>query len=246
MQDTNGKENIEISVVIPCLNEEETLGNVLEKVLLVLSKMGVASEVIISDNSSTDGSIEIAEKYKVKVVNVLQRGYGKALNAGIHEAQGKYIIFGDADGSYDFSYIPDFFTLLKKGNDMVIGSRMRGNMEKNAMPFLHKYIGTPILTFLINSIYGLRITDCNSGMRGLRQSVYKDLDLHSSGMEYISEMTIKASFLNLAIYEFPMNFFRDKRSKPPHLRTWRDGIRNLKIIFYYIPKRLSFLLQKRI
>lgn len=243
MQDVKDPENIQVSVVIPCLNEEETLQNVLGRVSQALSELGVSSEIILADNGSHDQSVEIAKTYATRIVHVKEKGYGSALHAGINEAQGEYVIFGDADASYDFSYIPRFFALLEEGNDLVIGSRMTGVMEQGAMPLLHRYVGTPILTLLINSIYGLHISDSNSGMRGLRASAYKQLSLKSDGMEYVSEMLIRASFLRMKIAEFPMDFFKDKRSKPPHLRTWRDGMRNMIEILSHIPERLSLFLK---
>lgn len=226
-----------LSIVIPCLNEEETIGFVLENVQNALETLHISSEILLSDNGSLDKSVEIAKEYGVRVISVKKRGYGNTLHTAILAAKGEYIIYADGDGSYDFSYLPKIYQLLKEGNDLVIGSRMRGKMEEGAMPFLHRYIGTPFLTFLINVFYGTKLSDSNSGMRGLRRDMYSCLDMKSEGMEYSSEILIKAQLLHLSLCEFPMNFYKDKRSKKPHLRPLRDGVRHLSVIFSCFLKR---------
>ena len=189
----------------------------------------------MSDNGSNDGSVEIANNLGARVVPCSRKGYGNALKSGLSSAAGKYLIMGDADDSYNFAEIDDFIEHLRKGNDIVIGTRLRGRIEKGAMPFLHRYLGTPVLTFIINMLFATKISDCNCGMRGIRKDAFEKLNLESSGMEFASEMIIKAGILKLKIKEIPITFYKDKRGRSPHLNTWRDGWRHLKFILLYAP-----------
>ena len=225
---------MDISVILPCLNEEESLPFVLEQIRETLSALPHTFEIIVADNNSTDGSVQIAEKYGARIIHVSKKGYGSTLSAGIRAAQGNYIIFADADGSYDFTYIPTCLTYLMEGYDMVSGSRLRGTIEQDAMPPLHRYIGTPLLTFLINTFFGTNITDSNSGLKGLTKKVATQMIFKSEGMEFISEIVLQAALHKFTIKEFPIHFYKDKRTRKPHLRTWRDGLRNLSLILYYV------------
>lgn len=225
----------EVSIIIPCLNEEKTLPIVIKKGLDSLKRLGINGEVVVSDNGSTDNSIKIAEKNGARVIKCPKKGYGNALISGFENAYGKYLIMGDADDSYNFSEIDNFVKYLREGNDIVIGTRLRGKIEKGAMPFLHRYLGTPILTFILNLFFGTKISDCNCGMRGLTKESFKKLHLQSSGMEFASEMIIKVGILKLKIKEIPITLYKDKRDRPPHLNTWRDGWRHLKFMLLYAP-----------
>lgn len=227
-----------LSIVIPCLNEEQTLGLVVKKAKASLKRLGIEGEVIVADNGSTDRSIEIAEGLGARVVHVPQRGYGCALIAGMQAAQGKYLMMGDADDSYNFEEIDPFMEEIEKGYDLVMSTRLKGRIEPGAMPFLHRYLGTPVLTFLLNRLFKLRISDCNSGMRCLTKEAFERMQLSSHGMEFASEMLIKAGLLHLKIKEIPITLYKDKRNRPPHLNTWRDGWRHLKFMFLYSPKYL--------
>jgi len=218
---------MELSIVIPCLNEKDTIGLVVQKAMTSLQKLGLQGEVLVSDNGSNDGSVQIANNLGARVVPCSRKGYGNALKSGLSSAAGKYLIMGDADDSYNFAEIDDFIKYLQKDNDIVIGTRLRGKIEKGAMPFLHRYLGTPVLTFIINMLFGTKISDCNCGMRGVRKDAFEKLNLESSGMEFASEMIIKAGILKLKIKEIPISFYRDKRNRSPHLNTWRDGWRHL-------------------
>jgi len=226
---------MELSIVIPCLNEKDTIGLVVQKAMTSLQKLGLQGEVLVSDNGSNDGSVQIANNLGARVVPCSRKGYGNALKSGLSSAAGKYLIMGDADDSYNFAEIDDFIKYLQKDNDIVIGTRLRGKIEKGAMPFLHRYLGTPVLTFIINMLFATKISDCNCGMRGIRKDAFEKLNLESSGMEFASEMIIKAGILKLKIKEIPISFYRDKRNRSPHLNTWRDGWRHLKFILLYAP-----------
>lgn len=229
---------MELSIIIPCLNEEKTLPIVIEKSKNSIRKLGIEGEVIIADNGSVDSSVEIARKMGVNVVQVLKKGYGNALIGGMLEAQGKFLLMGDADDSYNFAEIDDFLKYIKNGYDIVIGTRLKGKIESGAMPFLHRYLGTPVLTFILNLLFKLKISDCNCGMRCLTKKAFNEMKLCSSGMEFASEMLIKAGLLKLRIKEIPITLYKDKRDEAPHLNTWRDGWRHLKFMFIYSPTHL--------
>ncbi len=227
---------MELTILLPCLNEEKTLANVIQEIKDELNKLKVKSEILVIDNGSNDNSLEIAHKFNVRVVKEKQRGYGAALKTGIKSAKGKYIIFGDCDSSYSFKYINSFYQELKKGNDLVIGNRFLGQMEKGAMPFSHKYIGTPLISFLGRKFYKINVNDFNCGLRGLNKGSISKVTFNSNGMEFASEMLIKIKKANLKIEEIPIDFFKDKRGKKSHLNTIRDGIRHMKVIFRELGK----------
>ncbi len=232
---------IELSIVIPCLNEEKTLPIVINKCFNTLKRLGINGEVIVADNGSTDSSVQIAESLGARVVHVPKRGYGNALIGGMSAARGKYIIIGDADDSYNFEEIDDFIKHIREDHNIVIGTRLKGNIEKGAMPFLHRYLGTPVLTFVLNRLFKPGISDCNCGMRCLTKDSFDRLKLESPGMEFASEMMIKAGLLKMKIKEIPITLYKDKREKRPHLNTWRDGWRHLKFMFLYSPTYLFIL-----
>lgn len=229
------KDDVEFSVVIPCLNEEKTLPIVIKKALGSFERLKIKGEVVVSDNGSTDKSVEIAEELGARVIHCPEKGYGNALRCGFSGAYGKYLIFGDADDSYDFSDLKGFVHYLRKGYDMVIGTRIKGRIEEGAMPFLHRYLGTPVLTFVLNLFFGTKISDCNCGMRGLTKKAFEKMELTSGGMEFASEMVIKTGILKMKVKEIPITLYRDKRGRPPHLNTWRDGWRHLRFMLLYAP-----------
>ena len=231
----------EVSVVIPCLDEAKSIGICVEKALTAFRGAGLRGEVVVADNGSTDGSIEIAEKLGARVVHVQQRGYGLALRAGIAAAHGAFIVMGDADDSYDFSEVPRFVEMWRKGNDVVMGNRFRGEIKPGAMPWHHKYIGNPGLSSLLNLFFGAGIGDSHCGMRGFTRAVYERMDLRSTGMEFASEFVIKAAQLGAKIAEIPITLWPDKRGRPPHLRSFRDGWRHLRFMLLYAPNWLFVL-----
>jgi glycosyltransferase involved in cell wall biosynthesis len=231
-------ETIEVSVVMPCLNEAETLETCIVKAQRALEEARIAGEVVIADNGSTDGSVEIAERLGARVVNVRARGYGNALMGGIAAARGEYVVMGDADDSYDFSHVPRFVEQLRKGADVVMGNRFRGGIQKNAMPALHRYLGNPGLTRLGRLFFHSPVGDFYCGLRGFRKDAYERMGLRTTGMEFATEMVVKATLLHLRIAEVPTTLAPDGRSRPPHLRTWRDGWRTLRFFLLYSPRWL--------
>lgn len=220
----------ELTILIPALNEEKTIEIVIKKAQKWLNDRNIDGEILIANNGSTDNTKEIALKNGARVIDVEQKGYGSALISGIENSKGKYIIFGDADDSYNFLEIDGMYDKLKDGNDIVIGNRYAGKMEKGSMKFSHKFIGTPILSFLIRKKFKLNLNDINCGLRGIKKEAIIKLNCKSSGMEFASEMLIKAAKAKLKIEEIPINFYKDKRNSKPHLKTLQDGIRHLKII----------------
>jgi glycosyltransferase involved in cell wall biosynthesis len=232
---------MEISVVIPCLNEVNSLAFCLDKAVNAFREAGLAGEVVVADNGSTDGSIELAEAHGARVVRVAQRGYGAALRAGIAAARGQFIIMGDADDSYDFKDVPRFVEKLREGYEMVMGNRFRGGIKPGAMPPLHRYFGNPGLTALLNLLFGAGIGDSYCGMRGFTRALYDRLDVRSTGMEFALEMIIKASQIGARITEIPIVLWPDKRGRAPHLRSFRDGWRSLRFMLLYAPNWLFLL-----
>ncbi|EMY69443.1 glycosyltransferase family 2 protein [Leptospira vanthielii] len=229
-----------ISFVIPCLNEERTLPYVLEKLVKVKKenskKMDI--EILVSDNGSTDRSISIAKEFGVRVAPAKERGYGAALDSGIRNAKGDIIVFADADDTYDFLEAPALILKLVEGNyDMVIGSRLDGEIHKGAMPFLHRYLGTPVINWIINLLYSkkFKIRDSNSGFRCFRKDKYLSWDIKSKGMEFASELLIKALIHDSKMEHVPISLYPDKEGRIPHLKTWRDGMRHLLRILFYGP-----------
>jgi glycosyltransferase involved in cell wall biosynthesis len=231
-------EPLELSVVMPCLNEAETLETCIRKAQSAIENAGIASEIIVADNGSTDGSIEIAERLGVRVVRVSAKGYGHALMGGIAAASGKFVVMGDADDSYDFGHVPRFVEKLRDGADLVMGNRFRGGILKNAMPPLHQYLGNPALTRIGRLFFGSPVGDFYCGLRGFRKEAYDALGLRTTGMEFATEMVVKATLLRMKIVEVPTTLSPDGRSRPPHLRTWRDGWRTLRFFLLYSPRWL--------
>lgn len=229
-----------ISVVIPCLNEESTLPFVLEKLEKLRSTelRDRSVEVIVSDNGSHDRSIEIAQRYGAKVVHCKERGYGAALKFGIVHASNEVVVFADADNTYDFLDVPRLVEKVDDGFDLAIGSRIRGKIEPGAMPWLHRYVGTPLLNFLINSLYSnwhTQITDCNSGFRAFKKETFLAWNVQSAGMEFASEMLVKALTVKARIGEVPITLSSPNMKRTPHLKTWRDGMRHLLQILLEAP-----------
>jgi len=233
--------NVEVSVVIPCLNEANSVGICVSKAMQAFRASGLRGEVIVADNGSTDGSIEIAEKLGARVVRVEARGYGSALRAGITAARGAFIVMGDADDSYDFSEVPRFVEKWRQGHDVVMGNRFRGEIKPGAMPWHHKYVGNPVLSTFLNLLFRAGIGDSHCGMRGFTRAVYEQMDLRSTGMEFASEFVIKATQLGANMSEIPITLWPDKRGRPPHLRSFRDGWRHLRFMLLYAPNWLFLL-----
>jgi len=229
---------LEVSVIMPCLNEAETLATCIIKAQQALQENKIQGEVIVADNGSTDGSQAIAIHLGARVVPVPARGYGHALMGGIAAAQGRFIIMGDADDSYDFANIMPFLTKLREGHDLVMGNRFAGGIKPGAMPLLHKYLGNPILTGIGRLFFHCPIGDFHCGLRGFKQSSVLKMDLQTTGMEFASEMVVKATLMHMRIAEVPITLSPDGRSRPPHLRTWRDGWRHLRFLLLYSPRWL--------
>jgi hypothetical protein len=225
----------EVSIVMPCLNEARTVGICVGKAVAALEKLGVRGEVIVADNGSTDGSQDIATAKGARVVNATRRGYGSALQAGIASARGSYVIMGDADDSYDFGNIEPFVTRLRAGDELVMGNRFKGGIKPGAMPWLHRYIGNPILTGILNLFFRTPIGDAHCGLRGFRKDAYERLGLTTTGMEFASEMVVKASLNHQKISEVPIILYPDGRDRPPHLRSFRDGWRHLRFLLLLCP-----------
>jgi glycosyltransferase involved in cell wall biosynthesis len=223
---------------MPCLNEAATVADCVRQARDALAKYAITGEVIVADNGSTDGSRELAAAAGARVVPVSMRGYGSALLTGIASARGEYVVMGDADGSYDFMAIAAFLAKLREGYDLVMGNRFKGGVAEGAMPFLHRYLGNPVLSFLGRLFFSSEVGDFHSGLRGFRRSPILALDLRTTGMEFASEMVVKASVEGLRIAEVPVTLSPDKRDRPPHLRTWRDGWRHLRFLLLYSPRWL--------
>jgi glycosyltransferase involved in cell wall biosynthesis len=228
----------ELTIVLPCLDEAETLAICIRKAYAVLRENGIFGEVIVADNGSTDGSPQIAVAGGARVIHVDTRGYGAALNAGILAACGRYVLVADADDSYEFSHVPRFLAELRNGASLVVGNRFLGGIEPGAMPPLHKYLGNPALSFLGRFLFHAPIGDAHCGMRAFSREAYRQLDLRTTGMEFASEMVIKASLHGQRIVEVPTTLKKDGRSRQPHLRTWRDGWRHLRFLLMYSPRWL--------
>ncbi|MBI9064490.1 MAG: glycosyltransferase family 2 protein [Marinilabiliaceae bacterium] len=227
-----------LSIVMPCLNEAHTLAVCIQKASSFLTKNNLEGEVIIADNGSTDASVEVAMKSGARVVPVLAKGYGAALVGGIKAAKGKYVVMGDADDSYDFSNLLPFFEKLDEGYDLVMGNRFKGGIKDGAMPFLHRYLGNPVLSFIGRLFYKSPVNDFHCGLRAFTKEAYEKMELKSTGMEFASEMVVKATMLGLNISEVPTTLSKDGRNRPPHLNTWRDGWRHLRFLIMYAPNWL--------
>lgn len=229
---------IELTILMPCLNEAETLATCIEKANGYLERSGVVGEVLIADNGSTDGSQEIATALGARVVDVAEKGYGNALMGGIVAAHGTYVIMGDADDSYDFSSLDAFVERLRAGDDLVMGNRFRGGIEPGAMPPLHKYLGNPVLSFVGRLFFPSQIRDFHCGLRGFNRESILAIGLITTGMEFASEMVVKSTLSGLKISEVPTTLKKDGRSRPPHLRSWRDGWRHLRFLLLFSPRWL--------
>ena len=229
---------LELSVVLPCLNEAETVGTCVEKALAAMDELGALGEVVVADNGSTDGSQQIATSRGARVIEVATSGYGAALRAGIAAAHSEFVIIADADDSYDLSNLEPFVLPLREGADLVMGNRFAGGIAPGAMPVLHRYLGNPVLSFLGRLFFRSRSRDFHCGMRAFRRSKVLDLELRTTGMEFASEMVVKATLAQLAIAEVPTTLSRDGRTRAPHLHTWRDGWRHLRFLLLYSPRWL--------
>ncbi len=238
MNETRPSEAVELTILMPCLNEAETLAICVEKAQGYLERSGVSGEVLISDNGSTDGSQQIATDLGARVSDAPRRGYGAALINGIESARGRYIIMGDADDSYDFTNLDPFVEQLRDGSDLVMGNRFKGGIEPGAMPPLHKYLGNPVLSFVGQLFFKPGITDFHCGLRGFNRDRIRQLGLQTTGMEFASEMVVKASLEKYRIDEVPTTLKKDGRSRPPHLRSWHDGWRHLRFLLLFAPRWL--------
>ncbi len=231
---------VELTILMPCLDEAETLESCIRKAQSYLQRAGVVGEVLIADNGSTDGSQDIARRLGARVVPVPRRGYGAALQGGIEAARGRYIIMGDADDSYDLGKLELFVEQLRAGADLVMGNRFKGGIAPGAMPPLHYYLGNPVLSFIGRLLFAIPVGDFHCGLRGFRAAAIRDLELSTTGMEFASEMVVRASLANLDIREVPTTLEPDGRTRAPHLKTWRDGWRHLKFLLMFSPKWLFF------
>jgi glycosyltransferase involved in cell wall biosynthesis len=232
---------VELSIVMPCLNEAETLEVCIRKAQESLRKHAIDGEVIVADNGSQDGSQAIAERLGARVVPVPRRGYGAALQGGIEAARGRFVIMGDADDSYEFANLMPFVEKLREGYDLVMGNRFRGGIAPGAMPPLHRYLGNPVLTGIGRLFFKSPVGDFHCGLRGFRRDAIAQLDLRTTGMEFASEMVVKSTIMGLRITEVPTTLSPDGRSRPPHLRSWRDGWRHLRFLLLYSPRWLFLL-----
>jgi len=232
---------LELTILMPCLDEAETIGACIRKAQAFLARKEVAGEVLIADNGSTDESREIARRYGARLVNAATRGYGAALLGGIEAARGRYIVMGDADDSYDFSSLDGYLDQLRGGADLVMGNRFLGGIDPGAMPFIHRYLGNPALSFLGRLFFKIPVGDFHCGLRAFNAESIRSLRLQTTGMEFASEMIVRCALRGLKIVEVPTSLKPDGRSRAPHLRTWRDGWRHLKFLLMYSPRWLFFI-----
>ena len=228
----------EVSVVMPCLNEARTLASCVDEAMVALKAAGISGEIVVADNGSSDGSQEIARQRGARVVAVAARGYGAALRGGISAARGRYIVMGDCDGSYDFSHLPRFITRLRGGADLVMGNRFLGGIAPGAMPWKNRYFGNPLLSFIGRILFRTGIGDFNCGLRAFTLAAFQRMDPQTTGMEFASEIVIKAAIFGLRMEEIPTVLRPDGRNRPPHMRPWRDGWRNLRFMLLFCPRWL--------
>ena len=229
---------VEVSIVMPCLNEAETLAKCIRHAQSAIAKGGLAAEIIVADNGSTDGSQKVATDLGAKVVDVPRKGYGSALIGGIDAAQGRFVVMGDADDSYDFEAIGLLIDKLREGYDLVVGNRFMGGIEPGAMPWSHRWVGNPVLTFISRVFFHAPVGDTHCGLRAFKKDAYEKMRLRATGMEFASEMVIKASLKGMRITEVAVVLRPDGRSRAPHLRTWRDGWRHLRFMLLFSPRWL--------
>ena len=232
---------MELTVVMPCLNEAETVAACVRKAVEFIADNGIDGEVVVADNGSTDGSRELAAEAGARVVPIPERGYGNALMGGIIAARGEYVIMGDADDSYDFTNLMPFITELRRGYDLVMGNRFKGGIAPGAMPPLHRYLGNPVLSFIGRLFFPSAIGDFHCGLRGFRRDSAIALGLQATGMEFASEMVVKATLAKQKVTEVPTTLVKDGRSHPPHLRSWSDGWRHLRFLLLFSPRWLFFI-----
>ncbi len=232
--------DLDLTILMPCLNEAETLAFCVRQAVAAIHSSGVSGEVVVADNGSTDGSQRIAVEAGARVVEVATRGYGAALIAGIEAARGKYVMMADADASYHFEHLPRFLPRLDEGYDLVMGNRFAGGIESGAMPPLHRYLGNPVLSAVGRIFFSIPVRDFHCGLRAFRRDSILALHLRTTGMEFASEMVVKSSLAGLRMTEVPTTLSPDGRSRPPHLRSWRDGWRHLRFLLLYSPRWLFF------
>ncbi len=231
----NQDERLEISIVLPCLNEERTLAICIQKAQACLTTNGISGEIIVADNGSTDNSVQIAQSLGARVVHVPEKGYGNALRGGFAAARGKYILMADADDSYELDNLMPFVEKLREGYDLVMGNRFKGGIQPGAMPWHHRYIGNPVLSFIGKLFFHSPANDFHCGMRAFTKEAIQKINPQTPGMEFASEIVIKASILGLKVCEVPTRLFPDGRGRPPHLRSFRDGWRHLRFLLLYSP-----------
>jgi glycosyltransferase involved in cell wall biosynthesis len=229
---------LEVSILMPCLNEAETIGSCVDRARESIAGLDVRGEVLVADNGSTDGSQQIALAHGAKVVMVDEPGYGAAIRGGVAASSGRYIIMGDADESYDFGEIPPILERLRVGDDLVMGNRFAGGIDKGAMPWSHRWIGNPVLSMTGRIFFSSHIRDFHCGLRGFSVDAFRRMRLNTTGMEFASEIVVKASLASMKISEVPISLHKDGRSRPPHLRTWRDGWRHLRFLLLFCPRWL--------
>ncbi len=230
MNNTDSNNQVEFSVVMPCLNEEATLSICINKAKNFFESAGISYEIIIADNGSTDSSIEIANNLSAKVINVEKKGYGSALRNGIKASSGKYVIMGDSDNSYDFSDLNGFIVYLRQGYGLVMGNRRKGGIKRGAMPWLHQYLGNPVLSLIGRILFFTKVGDFHCGLRGFSKETFNKLNLKCDGMDFASEMVAKAAMHKIKITEVPIILYPDGRNRSPHLQTWSDGWAHLKLM----------------
>ena len=229
---------LELTILMPCLNEARTLPACIAKARRFLDTAGVRGEVLVADNGSTDGSQALAMSLGARVVDVPERGYGAALIAGIDAARGRFVVMGDSDDSYDFEHLQPFVDALRGGAQLVMGNRFAGGIRPGAMPPLHRYLGNPVLSFIGRAFFKVRVRDFHCGLRGFERDALLALGLHCKGMEFASEMVVKAALGGLRIAEVPTTLSPDGRDRAPHLRSWRDGWRHLRFLLLFTPRWL--------
>jgi glycosyltransferase involved in cell wall biosynthesis len=232
------KRLLEVSILMPCLNEAETIGRCVDRARESIAQLDLRAEILVADNGSTDGSQQIALAHGAKVVTVDEPGYGAAIRGGVAASSGRYIIMGDADESYDFAEIPPILERLRVGDDLVMGNRFAGGIEKGAMPWSHRWIGNPVLSMTGRIFFSSRVRDFHCGLRGFSVDAFRRMRLNTTGMEFASEIVVKASLASMKVSEVPISLRRDGRSRPPHLRTWRDGWRHLRFLLLFCPRWL--------
>jgi hypothetical protein len=232
------KSTVELTILMPCLNEAETIEVCVRKAFGFLERAGINGEVLVADNGSSDGSPDLARRLGARTIEVPRRGYGAAVIQGINAARGRYVIMGDADDSYDFSALDDFVQALRSGADLVMGNRFSGGIRPGAMPRLHRYLGNPVLSYVGRLFFRCGIGDFHCGLRGFRRDSARALDLRTTGMEFASELVVKASLAKQRVVEVPVVLHPDGRTRPPHLRSWRDGWRHLRFLLLFSPRWL--------